>query len=65
MCIRDRMNYAARGSQYMSVALSCISSKHKLFPSVNIQVGSKSDWAHIDESLESFDALPPNIGKYF
>jgi len=63
-CGARLMNYAKAKSDYMSVALACVISDHKIKPVVNVQVASKPQWAQPDDSVPCFDEFPADITKY-
>ncbi|WP_221628069.1 hypothetical protein [Teredinibacter franksiae] len=58
------MNYAKAKNDYMSVALACVISDHKIKPVANVQVASKPQWAQPDDSVPCFDEFPVDITKY-
>lgn len=63
-CGSRLMNYAKRGSDYMSVSLSAVSDTHSVKPCANVQLASKAAWVEPDPSIDSFDVLPPDILQY-
>ena len=65
-CCGSRLtNYARAGSDYMSVALACVTTEHHIEPIANVQVASKAEWVSPNEQVDSFDVFPPDIHKYF
>lgn len=63
-CGARLMNYAKKGGDYMSVALSAVTDDHAITPCANVQVASKAAWVEPDARLPSFAEFPEDIGKY-
>jgi Uncharacterized conserved protein len=64
-CGSRLMNYAAEKSDYMSVALACITTAHTIKASAHVQVASKAPWVTPNEKIPSFNEFPEDIGQYF
>lgn len=63
-CGSRLMNYAKRGSDYMSVSLSAVSSEHSIKPCANVQVASKAPWVSHAPDIPSYEIFPDDIYKY-
>lgn len=64
-CGSRLMNYASvAGSDYMSVALSVVSSEHSIEACANVQVGSKAKWVKPVEGIPDYEVFPDDIHKY-
>lgn len=63
-CGSRLMNYAKTHSDYMSVALSSVTSTHDIQPCANVHTTSKAPWVTPIDNIPCYDQFPPDIGKY-